>query len=209
MRLTHGRQNALDLLIRTEDYNGNPPDPPRHGLRPHDVVCHVKRSGSLAWVRKDLTPANWQDSGYGVYVLTLEADDIADASTVTLLVGGAPGLKPPILPFQETFEVEQKPQRGTTPIPETILIGRLVTLAEQGKPKAQVTARVAQFPLVVGGVAITNDPIMVETDDEGAFELHVVTGALIQVNIPAVQYQRQFIVPPPPAPGIPVRLFSL
>jgi hypothetical protein len=106
MRLTHGRRNAIDLLIRTEDYNGNPPDPPRQGLRPHDLVCHIKRAGSLAWSRKVLTPANFQDSGYGVYVLTLEPDDIGDAPTVTMLLTGAPGLKPPILPRLERFDVE-------------------------------------------------------------------------------------------------------
>jgi hypothetical protein len=209
MKLIHGRPNSVDLLIRSDDHRASPANPPRTGLRPDDVVCRLKRSGTLAWSHKELTPASWQDAGHGIYVLSLTAEDIGDAQALTVLITGSHELKQPIVPMQQMFEVVEPEWLGPTPIPETILCGRILTLDEKGKPKAQVIARVAQFPLLVGAAAITNDAITVETNDDGFFELKVVTGAIVHIQIPAIQYQKQIVVPPAPAPGIPVRLFSL
>jgi hypothetical protein len=224
MKLIPGRPNAIDLLIRTEDHRATPPDPPRAGLRPQDVVCHLKSAGSFGWTRKELSPASWQDSGRGTYVLTLDPDDLEHTHVISVLITGAPGLRSPVIPVERTFEVGKLPSYDDTcevvekgrpcdededEVLETILRGRVITLAKAGKPKAQVIARLAQCPQTVSGAVLANDTITVETDDHGSFELKVATGANIQLQVPAAQYTRNLIVPPPRKRGEPVELFPL
>jgi len=205
MKLIEGRPAEVDLFMTTAEAE---PHLGRAGLKPGDVDCILKRCGRTEWNRKELTPASWQDVGHGVYALTLEAKDFEGTDQLTLLVQGHPGLSPPVRPIVRRLEVVEAQKPGL-PIPQTVLCGRVLSLDLKGKAKAVVTVRVAQLPLVIGGAAICNDPITTETNDEGYWELSVVTGAVINIQIPAIQFQKQLAVPPPPAPGIPVRLFSV
>lgn len=204
MNLVDGRPAHIDVLMKTDAESPKG----RAGLKPGDVDCLLMRCGWTEWTRKELTPASWRDVGHGVYALTLEAKEFEGTDTLTLLLQGHPGVSPPVRPVLRRFDVVEAHKPGI-PIPETILVGRVLSLDQKGKAKAAVTARVAQLPLVIGGAAICNDPITTETNEEGFFELRCVTGAVINVQIPALQFQKQFAVPPPPAPGVPVRLFSV
>lgn len=196
--LIEGRHASVDVLVD------------RSGLSMDDVVCHVKRAGATAWRQKELTPSNWQDAGHGVYVLSLDPADVEGVGGIVVLISAAPDAKPSIPPSLHAFEVvETRHAAGTPAIPKTTICGYLVTLDEHGKAKAQVTARVASFPLVVGGAGISNDVVTAETNAEGYFELELVTGASVTIQIPSINYTRNIIVPPPPAPGLPVRLFTL
>jgi hypothetical protein len=65
-----------------------------------------------------------------------------------------------------------------------------------------------QQPLAIGGIAVLSEPLTTETDERGYFQFDAITGANVQVQIPALAYNRTLVVPPPPAHGIPVRLFS-
>jgi hypothetical protein len=205
MNLIEGRPAQVDLFMiaaEGESHQG------LVGLHPADVDCLIKRCGRTEWKRKDLTPASWQDVGHGIYALTLDAHDFEGTDMLTLLVQGHPGFSPPIRPVVRRLDVVEARQPGL-PIPQTVLCGRVLSLDQKGKAKAAIIARVAQLPLTIGGAAICNDPITTETNEEGYFELSVVTGAIINVQIPALNYQKQFAVPPPPAAGVPVRLFSV
>lgn len=198
LQLIEGRRASVDILVG------------RSGLTTDEVLCHLKRAGATAWRPKELTPANWQEAGHGVYVLSLDPGDVDEVGGLVVLITPAPDVKSPVTSTLHHFEVVESRYAGTIPaIPKTTICGHVVTLDEKGRAKAQVTARVAQFPLVLGGAGICNDIVTVETNDDGFFSLTIVTGAIVNVQIPCINYSRQFVVPPPPAPGIPVRLFTL
>lgn len=207
-RLVEGRHAEIDVILRTAGERSGQ-IAPRVGVRAEDVSCRCKRRGIPAWNDKALTPASWRDCGHGVYTLDLAPEEFHAADQLTVLIEGSAELRPPIEPELLTFEVVTAPPSGVPAIPQTILCGHVLTLNLTGKQKAQVTATVAQVPLVLGGAGIARDLVTVETDADGYFELTLVTGALVTVQIAAINYQRQLVVPPPPAPGIPVRLFSL
>lgn len=203
-RLIEGRRAEVDVILRSADGAI-----PRPGVRCDDVACRYKRRGAPAWKEKLLTPATWRDCGHGVYTLDLAPDEFDGADQLVVFLHGTSELERPFAAELLTFEVAPPHSTGAPAIPQTTLCGHVLTLALQGKQKAQVTARVAQVPLVLGGAGVSNDVVSAETDESGYFELVLVTGALVNVQVPAINYQRQFVVPPPPAPGIPVRLFSL
>lgn len=207
-RLTEGRRAEIDVILRTD---GERPGHtvPRLGLRTEDVLCRLKRRGTPAWQMKILTPASWRECGHGVYTLDLDSEDVRDTDQLVVFLEAPAMVKPTFAPELLTFDVVPALPTGVPAIPQTTLCGHVLTLGLAGKQKAQVTARVAQVPLVLGGAGISNDVVAVETNEDGYFELTVVTGALVTVQIQAINYQRQFVVPSPPAPGIPVRLFSL
>lgn len=207
-RLVEGRHAEVDVILRTD---GERPGHtvPRLGLRTEDVLCRLKARGTPSWQAKVLTPANWRECGHGVYTLDLAPEEFDGADRLVVFVEGRAELRPSFTPALLSFEVVPAQPSGVPGIPQTTLCGHVLTLGLAGKQKAQVTARVAQVPLVLGGAGISNDVVTVETDESGYFELVLVTGALVTVNVQAINYQRQFVVPPPPAPGIPVRLFSL
>lgn len=207
MHLIEGRRTGVDLIVRTGDEAGA--GSPRVGLRPEDVVCSLKRAGAVSWTEKKLTPANWQDAGHGVYVLTIDPEEFEATGPLVVLVEGAVALKPSISPVLKMFDVLQARLRDASAAAvRTQLVGYVATGALKGKPKAQVIIRPAVLPLVIGGVVVTNEAMTIETDDDGRFEFDWIAGATINVQIPFANYQRQFVVPPPPAPGMPVVLFS-
>lgn len=207
-QLIEGRHSEVDVILRTDGERAGH-TVPRLGLRTEGVLCRLKRRGTPAWKMKVLTPASWRDCGHGVYTLDLAPEEFEDTDRVVVFFEPTETLRPSFAPELVTCEVVPPPPTGAPSIPQTTLCGHILTLGLNGKQKAQVTARVAQVPLVLGGAGISNDVVAAETDETGYFELTLVTGALVSVQVQAINYQRQFVVPPPPAPGIPVRLFSL
>jgi hypothetical protein len=199
IQLVEGRHACVDLPV---GYTG---------LTSENVVCRLKRAGAPGWRHKELTPANWQDAGHGLYVLSLEPSDVDATGLLCVVIEvSAEARKIGFAPSLHHFEVvEPRPSQSRPEIPHTTLCGYIVTLDQKGRAKAQVTARVTQFPLILGTAGIANDAVTVETDETGYFELSVATGAAITIQIPALNYTRNIIVPPPPVPGFPVRLFSL
>lgn len=209
VRLIQGRAATVDIVLRTDD-------PARHfplraGLGPSDVTCQRKRSGSASWVPMPLDAATWRDSGNGTYLLDLDATDVEAPGALFIFVSGAPGLAPPVLPV--LLEAEVVPERhfsGTRPdLPRTILVGQLA--GQDGRPLvgATITASLLETPVLLRGAAIAGDAIMARSDDDGFFELPLITGATVDLSIAAARYRRTLVVPPPPAPGVPVRLFSI
>lgn len=207
-RLIEGRHSNVDLVLRTEDGDASH-HPLRAGLGYDMIVCRLKRGGVPSWQHKELCPASWRDCGHGVYTLSLAPEEFASAEHLLVLLDGTAELRPRIVPELLTLAVEPPRPSGALAIPRTILCGHVVTLAQVGKPKAVVSAKVAQFPLVLGSAGFCSDVVTTECDEDGYFELPIVTGAFVNVTVPAINYTRQFVVPPPPAPGVPVRLFTL
>ncbi len=198
IQLVEGRHACVDLLVG------------RAELASGDVICRLKRGGAIGWRQKDLTPANWQDAGHGLYVLSLEPGDVDSVGHFAVLVEPAATAKHAFAPSLHEFEViEPRVSERRPEIPYTTLCGYIVALDGKGRAKAQVTARISQFPLVLGGAGIANEVVSAEANETGYFEIPLPTGAPVTVQIQALNYTRNIIVPAPVTPGIPVRLFSL
>ncbi len=209
VQLAQGRAGLIDLVVRTDDsahlY------PPRPGLRAEDVVCQLKGPGEPAWRPLPLAPSAWRDAGLGAYVLELASADLDTPGTLLVHLAGAPALVPPVLPLLESIEVVVARQfRAARPdLPETVLVGQLVDLDGQPIARATVVAMLLEIPLLLSGVAVAGQGVHVASDDDGFFELSLLTGATVDLQIPAARYRRTLVIPAPPAPGAPVRLFSI
>lgn len=207
IELVQNRPAIVDLVLRSDAPGGQP----RAGLGPSDVVVQLKQAGSSVWATKALFPDDWVDAGNGAYVLALAAAEVDTLGVLLLLVSGQPGLVPEILPSLTQYEVVREKQFSAVRpnLPRTTLVGQIVGLDGRPIPRATITATLLQVPVVLDGVAVAGDAIIASSDDHGFFELPVITGATVDVDIAAVRYRRTLIVPAPPAPGIPVRLFSI
>jgi hypothetical protein len=159
---------------------------------------------------KPLDPLSWQAVGHGVYVLTLEPADVPACDRFLFLIEGRPALTPAIEPILRTVRVLPPRVRLTSgDLPVTTLCGRLITVDGKPRIKTPLTFRIHQPPLLCGGTAVTGEMATVETDEDGAFQVDLVMGACVAVQAQAIGFNRILVVPPPAAPGIPVRLFSI
>ncbi len=209
MQLLQGRPATLDLVLRTDELARL--CPPRPGLGPADLRCQLKRAGAASWTARPLDALSFRDAGNGAYLLALDALETDTLGRLLVLITGQPGLAPPVLPLLLEAEVVlDRHFRGARPdLPRTVLVGQLCGLDNRPLARATVSATLLQAPLLLAGVAVAGDAILASSDDEGFFELPVLTGATVDLAIPAVRYRRTLVVPPPPAPGSPVRLFSI
>ena len=209
IQLLQGRPAVLDLVLRSDDaahlY------PPRAGLSADEVRCEIKRPGATAWVEVLLDPSVFRDAGNGAYLLGLDASALDVPGSLLVLVTGRPGVLPPVLPSLLEAEVVV-PRDFHAPRPHlerTLVVGQLVGLHSRPLAGATVAATLLQPPLLLGGVAVAGDAVLAASDEDGCFELPLLTGATVDVQIAAARYRRTLVVPPPPAPGAPVRLFAI
>lgn len=209
LQLLQSQPAVLDLVLRTDDAAR------LHafatGLGAGDVVCQLKRAGADAWMPKALSGSTFRDAQNGAYLLSLDPGDTDTLGTLLVLVTGRPGLAPSILPSLTQLEVVVAREfRDARPdLPKTVLIGQLVGLDGRPLARATVTATLLQVPLVLSGVAVAGDAVIASSDGDGFFELPVITGATVDLVIAAARYRRTLVVPHPPAPGLPVRLFAI
>ncbi len=209
VQLVQDRAGLLDVVVRTDDparlY------PPRPGLRAEDVVCQVKRPSETAWRALPLSAAAWRDAGLGAYVLELGPAVLDTTGLLLLHLGAAPALTLPILPLLLSIEVvEARRFHASRPdLPETVLVGQLVDLGGRPMAHATVAATLLEVPLLLGGIAVAGQAVQVASDENGFFELPLLTGATVDLQISVARYRRTLVIPPPPAPGAPVRLFSI
>lgn len=179
------------------------------GVRPGDVTCVLHRVPG-GFIEKALDDLSWTERPAGIYTLTLDPSDIDSQRVVTVVIAGRPALTPAIKPSIWQCRVCPRPPKPLPDeLPRTTLCGRIMTVDMKPRPKVPVTVRVLQQPLAIGGIAVLSEPLTTETDDRGYFQFDAITGANIQVQIPALAFNRQLTVPPAPAVGIPVKLFSI
>lgn len=209
VQLVQGRAATLDVVLRTDD--GARQYPLRPGLAPGDVLCQLKRAGAGAWTPYALDGASWRDVGNGAYLLALGPADVEPTGALLVLLTGMPGLSPPLLSVLVQAEVVPARQfRASRPdLPQTVLVGQLAGQDGRTIVRATVTATLLETPLLVRGTAVAGDAVIGSSDDGGLFELPLLTGATVDLSIPAARYRRTLVVPPPPAPGAPVRLFEI
>ncbi len=209
LQLLQSQPAVLDLVLRTDAPAG------LHGLATElgagDVLCQLKRAGADTWNGKALSAGNFRDAQNGAYLLSLDAADTDTLGTLLVLATGRPGLAQPILPSLLQLEVVvARSFRAARPdLDKTIVIGQLVGLDGLPLARATVTATLLQVPLLLQGVAVAGDAVIASSDDDGFFELPLITGATVDVVIAAARYRRTLVVPRSPAVGTPVRLFSI
>lgn len=71
----------------------------------------------------------------------------------------------------------------------------VVNAQGQGLENVTVAARILSSPLVVTGAAVSTDPIVAVTDENGYFSLDIIRNAVIDVIIPVISYRRTVTVP--------------
>jgi hypothetical protein len=208
--IVEGARAQFHLLPRPVQAHGASEPGHTPELGPLDVTCRLRTLGTGTWHEKKLDAVSWQHVGHGVYVLTVDPADLPPGDGLAILVEANTGGKPRIEPILRTVRVVP-PRAQLVPgdLPVTTVCGRLVALDGKPRVKAPLTFRIHQPPLLSGGIAVTGEMATCETDDRGFFQIDLVTGACVAVQVQAIAFNRILVVPPPPAPGIPVRLFSI
>ena len=195
MDLLEAQRVQVDVLVLRRDGD--------HPLGADDITCLVRRPREGNWRRKDLSPSSWIALGHSVYSLRLDPEDVPEPGLMSVLIEGK-GIHATLA----SFSVVSRLQSASTAVMLTTLVGRVTSLDGKPKAKAAVIAKMA-VAATVGGAAISQEPISVETDEQGEFSLPLVTGTQVVVTIQAVGWSKQFVVPPPHAAGLPVRIFSV
>jgi len=199
MRLRENRPGEVRLFIASE----------RHPLVADAIRVEVLAHGETTWRKKALTPASWRHLGFGVYVLALDGEEVGSAGELALIVAGRGDLEASLPPSLHRFDVVPVIEApGSRAMMRTTFVGRVIALDERPIPNAHLIVRLMQ-PLGMQGDFIAAQPITVQCDGEGQFEFDAPTGATLHVNIPCLPMQKQFVVPPPAAIGMPILLTSL
>lgn len=205
LTLPQGRPATLDVVLHAQG------GAPRTGVAPEDLVCQLKQPGSLVWAAKELDASTWREAGHGAYLLGLNPAEVDQPGVLTIRLAGRTGLLPAL--HDLLFQVAVAPVRELAlpppELPRTVLIGQVVGVDGKPIPRAAVSATLVQVPLLLRGTAVAGDGITVHGDQHGSFELALLTGATVDLHIPLVRFRRTLVVPAPPAPGAPVRLFSI
>ncbi len=206
--LVQGRSARVDLVMRS---NVLPAFPPRESLTAADILVHVKRAEASVWSPKLLTPELWTDVGKGAYLLSLEESDTDTPGSLFVLVTGRTDVTPELVPVLVELEVVRTDDfsGAWTKVPMTTLVGQVFSISGRPIPGAVVNTTLYSNPILLGTVAVCGEPVRTETDGDGFFQIRLVTGASVEIAIPAAHWKRMIVVPPPPAPNVPVRLFSI
>jgi hypothetical protein len=200
MRLFESRRADLRILV------GGPE--PRIGLKPDHVRVELLPAGAVAWREKALTPSSFRDLGRGVYALAFDPDEVGGPGVLAFVVSGRDGLDPPLAPMLHSYEVAPATSAADRITIRTTLTGRVVTIDDKPIPQSKVIVRPIQ-PFTICGTFVSIQAVNIDCDADGRFEFDALAGATLNVQIPVVGVNKNIVVPPPPAPGLPIALSSL
>lgn len=175
------------------------------GLDNTDVTADLRKEGG-SFAAMTLTGSNFVETGSGFYTLSLAATDTDVLGTLYVRIDGA-AIK---LVLTSAFVAASAPINPTQAqsIPVTALFG-YVNLPD-GAPMAgaTVSARILSTPSIqyTGDEAVLfgTGLVTVKTDSSGFFSISLVTGAEVDVFVPAADYRRTLTVP-----GTSQNLFSI
>lgn len=186
--ITQGIDAALLVAITKTDGT------PATGLLFSAVQCQYLRQGDPSFNVKTLTSMNFVENGQGFYSITfIGSSELNIPGAFAFVVFGA-GLQTSQNEAQIRTPASLIP---TVPValPTCELTGNIVDAAGNPIAGASVEARILGQPTIETNVALTDDSVTVQTDDNGVFFLTLVRLAVVEIFITRINYRRQLTVP--------------
>lgn len=167
------------------------------GLTFSDVACYLKKdSGSFA--PKTLDGTNFTEIGSGFYELDLAASDTDTVGNLYVRVQGGT-IRATVGVVYVTSTTPVTTSATAQSISTTSLFGYIYDSAGAPVSGAAISARILSSPLLLhpgdDGVAITTGLTTVKSDGDGFFALSLVSGTVVDIIIPTVNYRRTVTVP--------------
>lgn len=167
------------------------------GLTFSDVSVDLKKEGAGSFSAKVLDGTNFTEVGGGTYQLTFTTTDTDTLGNLYVRITGATISTV----LQTVFIAESTPTVASSSltIPTTNIFGYITSTDGTPLAGASVSARTLAVPSVgtSGGEGYVSDQSLItaKTDSDGYFVIALVTGATVDLFIPAAGYRRTFDVP--------------
>lgn len=165
------------------------------GLTFADMSAGIKKTGDAAFATFTLTAGNFTELDDGYYEVDLATGDtdtlgnlylrFTSATTkASLIVGNVvAAASAPVVPAPYV-------------IPTTSIEGYVYGIDGTPEESVVVAARILTQPTILAtGVALLPDVLTALTDSSGYFVIELLTGAQVEIQIPALNYRRTFVVP--------------
>lgn len=140
---------------------------------------------------------NWTEFGLGYYELDLSATETDTAGSLDIRFSG-PTIRTTLLTAFVTANASPNPIATAAP-PTSSLFGLIYDAGGSPVADVAVSARVLSTPTLlhpdVEGMALTSQLVTVTTDSDGFFSMTLVSGAVIDIFIPFVNFRRTLTVP--------------
>ena len=168
-------------------------DAPALGVLPTDVVCRYKKEGQTSLTTKTLTSANWFELGNGFYTIRFTAleTDTQGSLFYTLISTKFDNF------IYDDFTIEPPSSAAAPFVPPGFcqVSGNLLTVGNTIPVGTPITFRPALFPLTVNGAVVTADKVMTYPDITGAFQVNLIRGSLVIVEIERTGVRAQIQIP--------------
>ena len=166
------------------------------GLTFDDVAADLKKDTNPFAVFT-LTGSNFVETGNGYYQVNLLSTDTDTLGNLYLSITGAAIQQAFFTAFVAATVPEPTPTIATPPT-TTALFGFLYASDATPVANASVSATVLSNPTVLftpEGIGVETEIVTVTTDAQGFFTISLITGADVDIFIPAANYRRTLQVP--------------
>lgn len=165
---------------------------PALGLLPADLVVKYKRSGDTSFQPKTLLSTDLVELGNGFYAIKWSQLETSNLGMVLFTISS---VKLDNFKYDQ-FDVVAVPL-STATIPQNIcvLTGSIVDIGGAPGKGQMITARLVDFPGGASGAVIASDPIRTVPDVNGNFQLPLVQGKTVILEIDRTAVKVQIVVP--------------
>lgn len=172
---------------------------PAVDIDPGDVVCEYRKTAQPAFVTKTLDSSTWVNLGGGYYVLKFlpsETDTVGDFIYRLTSVEFDNFTN-------EQFEIDPVPEGLVVPPPDICIVtGFIKTIAGETPALTRILARPVEFPSKYGLNILNADKIVAIPDYSGQFQLKLVRGSVVVVEIERAAIRHQITVPDAPTANL-------
>ena len=176
-------------------------DIPALGVLPSDVTCRYHKAGQTTLTAKVIDTTNWFELGNGFYTLRFTAAEMDTQGSFFYLLSSS---KFDNLLYDE-FTIEPPGGGGSTPVAPPgfcTVSGSLLTVGSTIPVGTQVTFRPANFPISVNSSVVTADKVVTYPDINGNFQVNLIQGCTVIVEIERTGLRAQIVVPSTPTANL-------
>jgi hypothetical protein len=166
-------------------------DVPATSIAYSAVTLAIHKPGQSSFSSSTLLTANWRNLGNGIYAITFPSANLDTLGRFTYTLTGA-GFDNFIF---DSFDVEPVPLALLAQVDTCIVSGNIIDIGGSFQHRQCISARVPTFPAQAGTSLIAADPIKTYPDAFGNFQLVLIQGQTVIVEIENAGIYNQITVP--------------
>lgn len=158
-----------------------------------DLVCNTKKAGHNSFSSKVLNLENWINLGNGYYTIRFSAADMSKVGSFVYTLAGSEF---------DNFAYDEfsiLAAADTTVADKCIVTGKFINLAGNMASQIKVSARAVDFPAKTGNRIVAADTICTTLSSDGSFQLSLLRGATVIIEVPRAGIRHQIVIPDTPS----------